>query len=81
MNQALIITGNMVNNATIQLDEKIPFDYVKVRVIIEKISPQKKKSYKDVMNEIRNRQKQRNFQPSSKSIIDKYISVERNSWD
>jgi hypothetical protein len=80
MNQAIIVTGNLIEPNTIRLDESVPFANGKVRVIIENLETSKRTSLK-VLAEIRKRQQERNFKPSIKEDIDKYLTLERDSWE
>lgn len=80
MNQAIIVTGNLIESNTIRLDESVPFANGKVRVIIENLETSKRTSW-EVLAEIRKRQQDRNFKPSLKEDIDKYLSLERDSWE
>jgi hypothetical protein len=80
MNQAIIVTGNIIQPNTIRLDESVPFVNGKVRVIIENLGTTKR-PFQEVLAEIRRRQRERNYKPSTKEEVDKYLSLERDSWE
>jgi hypothetical protein len=81
MQNAYIVTGTLTNAQTVMLDEALPLTQAKVRLIVEPLSEKSKRSYHEVMSEIRKRQCDRGHEPSVKEEIDRYLQSERNSWE
>lgn len=82
MINAYIITGTVIDDHTVTLDEALPTTVSKVRVIVEPMpSPVQKQSYLEVMAEIRESQKARGHVPMTREEVDEYLRQERDSWD
>lgn len=81
MEKAYIVTGTLTDARTVALDEALPLVQTKVRLVVEPLSPPHDHSYQEVMAEIRERQKARGCQPSTKKEIDTYLQAERASWE
>lgn len=81
METAYVVTGTLTEGTMVKLDEKMPWPAGKVRVMIEPLQVQEKKSYLEVMAEIHERQRLRGHQPPTKEEVDAYIQTERDSWD
>lgn len=75
------VTGTLTDHQTVRLDEVLPLESQKVRLVIEPISPDSKSSYEEVMQKIRARQKSRGHKPPTKEEIDAYLKLERESWE
>jgi len=74
-----VVTGTMADEHTVALDEPLPISQGKVRLVVEPISaPQK--SHAEVMAAIRERQRERGYQPPTKEEVDAYIQAERDGW-
>ena len=81
MQKAYIVTGTLTDAHTVTLDKALPLKPVRVRLVVEPLSPPHRHSYYEVIAEIRERQKARGHQPSTKEEIDTYLQVERDSWE
>lgn len=81
MQNAYIVTGTLMNAQTVMLDEALPLTQAKVRLIVEPILEKSKRSYQEIMSEIRKRQHDRGHQPAVREEIDKYLKSERNNWE
>ncbi|MCL4204645.1 MAG: hypothetical protein KJ000_19330 [Pirellulaceae bacterium] len=74
-----VVTGTIADEHTVALDEPLPISQGKVRLVVEPITvPQR--SYMEVMETIRERQRLRGHRPPTKEEVDAYIQGERNSW-
>ncbi len=81
MQNAYIVTGTLMNAQTVMLDEALPLTQAKVRLIVEPILEKSKRSYQEIMSEIRKRQHDRGFKPSVREEIDRYLKSERKNWE
>lgn len=81
MQQAYIVTGSLTDRCTVTLDEALPVNQGKVRLVVEVLEPGTKPSYDELMVEIRDRQRQLGFVPPTREEVDAYLKAERNSWD
>jgi hypothetical protein len=74
-----VVTGTISDEHTVALDEPLPISQGRVRLVVEPITfPQR--SYLEVMETIRERQRLRGHAPPTKEAADTYIQAERNSW-
>jgi hypothetical protein len=74
-----VVTGTIADAHTVALDEPLPISQGKVRLVVEPIAvPQR--SYMEVMETIRERQRLRGHQPPTKEEVDAYLQAERDSW-
>jgi hypothetical protein len=74
-----VVTGTIADEHTVSLDEPLPISQGKVRVVVEPITvPQR--SYMEVVETIRERQRLRGHQPPTKEEVDAYLQAERDSW-
>jgi hypothetical protein len=79
MPNAFIVTGTISDEHTVALDQPLPIKGGRVRLVVEPIgTPQR--SYAEVMSAIRDRQRQRGFQPPTREAVDAWIHAERESW-
>lgn len=81
MNKAYIVTGNITDVHTVILDEALPLKPMQVRLVIEPLSQEYQRKYKDVIAEIRERQLARGYKSSKKEEVDAYLQSERESWE
>jgi len=81
MRNAYIVTGEMTDDRTVRLDEALPVGSVKVRVVVEPISPALRRPIQEVLAEIYRRQEIRGHQPPTKEEVDAYLRTERDSWE
>jgi len=80
MHNAYIVTGTLTNAHTVMLDEILPLTSMKVRLVVEPLAPVPRRSYQDVIAEIRERQMARGYRPSTREEVDTYLRAERDSW-
>jgi hypothetical protein len=74
-----VVTGTIADEHTVALDQPLPVSRGKVRLVVEPITvPQR--SYMEVMETIRERQRLRGHQPPTKDEVDAYLQAERDSW-
>lgn len=86
LNSTYTVTGIVLDENTVKLDEPIPLDTTqthtkKVRITIEPLDTPTPNRYQEVMAEIRKRQKARNHQAPSPADIEEYLRKERDSWE
>jgi hypothetical protein len=74
-----VVTGTLADAHTVALDEPLPISQGRVRLVVEPF-PAPQKSHAEVMAAIRERQRQRGYQPPTKEEVDAYIQAERDSW-
>ena len=73
------VTGTLADEHTVALDEPLPIRRGKVRLVVEPITtPQR--SYMEVMQAIRERQRLRGHHPPTKAEVDASLQTERDSW-
>lgn len=77
MAQAYILTGTLQDAQTILLDEALPLASGRVRVTLEPLQPEARKSYLEVIAGIRQRQRARGHQPRTREEVDADLSAER----
>lgn len=66
----------------IELDESVPEVFNRIKIIVEPISEIiQQNSFFLGLEKIRDLQKQRNFQPTSRKETDRQIENLRNSWN
>ena len=74
-----VVTGTISDEHTVALDEPLPISEGRVRLVVEPITmPQR--SYMEVMETIRERQRLRGHAPPTKEEVDAYVQAERDSW-
>ena len=83
MQNAYVVTGTLTDGHTVTLDEALPLTSMKVRLVIEPLATPEKRvlPHREVMAEIRERQRARGFQPPTPEEVDAYLQGERDSWD
>jgi hypothetical protein len=80
MRNAYIVTGRLTDARTVTLDEALPLESAKVRLVVEPLSPTLPRPYQEVMADIRQRQQARGHQPPLREEVDAYVQSERESW-
>jgi hypothetical protein len=75
------VTGELTDSRHVTLDEPIPLETGKVRVIVEEIPGEQKSDLAAFERALRERQQARGHVPRTKEEIDAYLSAERDSWD
>jgi hypothetical protein len=81
METAYIVTGALIDEHTVKLDEALPMSHGRVRLVIESLAPAAKRPHEEVIAEIRARQQARGHQPRTREEIDAHIQTERDSWN
>jgi hypothetical protein len=81
MQNAYIVTGRLTDMRTVTLDEALPLESAKVRLVVEPLSPTLPRPYREVMAHIRQRQQARGHQPPLPEEIHAYLQSERESWE
>ena len=81
MDQVYVATGTVTDGVTIRLDEALPPGVSKVRVTVEPVPDSgAKKSYLEVMEEIRAAQEARGHVPPTREEAEAWIREERDIW-
>lgn len=82
MQQAYVVTGSLTDARTVTLDEALPAEQGKVRVVLE-LLPVAPRPMDLIAFErmLRERQAARGHVPPTKEEIDAYLKAERESWD
>lgn len=80
MHNAYIVTGTLTDAHTIRLDEALSLAQMKVRLVVEPLTPAFRRPYPEVLAEIRARQRARGHQPPTREETDAYLQAERDSW-
>lgn len=80
-NTSYIVTGTLTDAHTVALDEALPLSQMKVRLVVEPLLLASQRSYQEVITEIRERQRARGHQPSTREEVDIYLQSERDSWE
>ena len=81
MQNAFIVTGSVADERTLKLDEALPVQSGKVRVIVEVVETPPKLPYTEFMAWLRKRQEERGHVPPTREEVDAYLNAERDSWD
>lgn len=81
MQTAYIVTGTLIDEHTVKLDEALPLAQTKVRLSVEPLVPAPKRPHDEVVAEIWERQKARGHQPPTRAEVDAHLQAERESWD
>jgi hypothetical protein len=81
MHKAYIVTGTLTDVHTVTLDEALPLNSTKVRLVVEPLEHESQRPYQEVIAEIRERQRARGHQPATREEIDAYLQAERDTWE
>jgi hypothetical protein len=81
MHKVYVVTGKLTDVHTVTLDEALPLKPVKVRLVVEPLESNSKRPYQEVIAEIREQQQARGHRPATREEIDRYIKMERDSWE
>ena len=80
MQNAYVVLGRLTDERTVTLEEALPLPAMKVRLVVEPLSPLARRPYQQVIAEIRRGQQLRGHQPPTREQADAYLQVERDSW-
>lgn len=82
MHQAYVVTGSLSGGRVVELDEALPVNRGKVRVIVEVLeTPPPPMPHDEFMAQLREKQRERGHVPPTKEEVDTYLKAERESWD
>lgn len=81
MQTAYVVTGTLNDDRTVTLDETLPLEPMKVRLLVEPLAPKQPRPHAEVIAEIRQQQKARGHVPATPEEIHAYLKAERDSWD
>jgi hypothetical protein len=81
MAETYVVTGSLTSAQTVALDEALPLAPAKVRVVVEPLPAEPRRPYRDVVAEIRARQRQRGHRPRLRAAVDAALREERATWD
>lgn len=81
METTYIVTGTLTDEHTVHLDEALPLGPTKVQLVVAPIPATPRRSYAEVMAEIRQRQQARGYQPPTREEVDAELQAERDSWE
>jgi hypothetical protein len=75
------LTGTVIDGKQIALDQSLPWQHGKVRVVVQPLAPAAARSYAEVLGDIRQRQEARGHRPASRAEVDAALQAERDSWE
>jgi hypothetical protein len=81
MRQAYVVTGSLTDPRTVTLDEALPLECGRVRVVIETLPSEPPGNHADLMAMIWEGQRRRGHVPPTREAVDAYLKAERESWD
>ena len=81
MHNAYIVTGALTDKRTVTLDESLPLEPTRVRLVVEAMSSPNSGSYSVTIAAIRERQNRRGFVPRTRLEVDSSVQKERDSWE
>jgi hypothetical protein len=79
--QAYILTATVTDAQTLKLDETLPVQEGKVRVVVEVLPAETKPPLREVLTAIHQGQRERGFVPPTRAEVDAALKAERDSWD
>lgn len=79
MQNAYVVTGSVVDDRTVKLDEPVPLARARVRLVLEPLGSGG--SLSETIAAIRERQRARGYTPPSREEVDAAINAERERWD
>ena len=71
MRDKYVVTGILTSEKTVTLDNPIPLESQKVRLIVEPLANETQHSYREVLARIRDRQRERGHHPPIKQASKK----------
>jgi hypothetical protein len=74
------VTDLLQNGRIVTLDSPLPLAEGKVRVSVEPLEQDKPMTHAEVIDMIRESQRQRGHTPPTKEEVDEYLRQERDSW-
>ena len=74
------VTGELTDSRHLTLDQPIPLEAGKVRVIVQDIPSERKPDLAAFEHALRQRQQARGHQPRSPEEVNDYLNAERDSW-
>ena len=81
MGKTEIVTGTLVDDRTVALDQPLPLRPMKVRIAIEPLDEMPRRLYRpEVISRIHAAQTARGHRPPSREEVDHRIQSERDSW-
>jgi hypothetical protein len=80
MAKPYVLTGMLEDGKTVTLDQVLPLEPMRVRLVLEPFPLEPRKSYRDVVAGIRQRQQARGHQPRTRDEVDAGLNLERESW-
>lgn len=83
MQNAYVVTGHLIDERTVALDEELPMASAQVRLVVEPVneSPGNGNTRRQALARIRARQQARGFVPPTATQVETYLQNERDSWD
>jgi hypothetical protein len=77
---AYVVTATLRDARTLTLDEPLPWETGRVRVVVEPVSPTGRPCYGEVVAAIRERQLAQGHQAPGRAEVDADLRAERDSW-
>lgn len=81
MSRVYEVTGELIDNQTLKLDEALPAAAGKVRVTVQLVPSGTRPDLKEFMELMWEEQRRRGHVPPTKDEVDGYLNAERDSWD
>ena len=81
METTYTVTGELTDERTVALDEPLPLNQGKVRLVVEPLASSVPRSYREVMADIRSRQQRRGHKVPTRKEVDALLLSERESWE
>lgn len=80
MHKTYIVSGRVTDSHTVTLDEELPLGPIKVRLVVEPLDAGPQQLYSQVVEKIRERQRERGHQPPTREAVDAWLQAEKDSW-
>ncbi|MBX3399635.1 MAG: hypothetical protein KF873_12905 [Gemmataceae bacterium] len=74
-------TGTLVDGRTVTLDEPIPLESGRVKVIVESIPVEQFRTIEDFLEALQKRRDARGYVPRTREEIDRAMQEERDGWN
>jgi hypothetical protein len=81
MQNAYIVTGSVMDERSLKLDEPLPVKAGKVRITVEILPGEPKETLSEFLERIHQAQRERGYVPPTREEVDAYLNAERDSWD